>query len=102
MNSSTAQQNNLNGGFGAMNMTGGPIGQQPGMMAGPHHGNSGSQGQVPGPPSKFGWPYWIPAEGISRQVINEQVSKWLGHDALVKPRMGTGEHDVSWILGIDN
>jgi hypothetical protein len=57
------------------------------------HGNPGLQ-SAPGPPGRYGWPFWISAQGISRQVINEQVCKNLGNEALVRKRTGTGENEV--------
>lgn len=61
----------------------------------PHHNATGGyQRPMPDPPSNHGWPYWIPAEGISRQVINENVCKSLGNDALVRQRPGVGEFEV--------
>jgi hypothetical protein len=43
-------------------------------------------------PGEFRW--WIPAEGIRRDVIQADISLYLGPDALVKPGTGVGSNMV--------
>lgn len=45
------------------------------------------------PKPEYKW--FIPGEGISREVIQADICRYLGNDALVKPGYGTGEHEVS-------
>ncbi|KAJ4368222.1 hypothetical protein N0V83_006578 [Neocucurbitaria cava] len=37
--------------------------------------------------------WWIPGEGIAREVITEDIQRYLGPDALVRPGTGTGEYE---------
>lgn len=38
--------------------------------------------------------WFIPADGIDRQVINADIQRYLGPDATVRPGFGTGEYEV--------
>jgi hypothetical protein len=39
--------------------------------------------------------YWfVPGDGIAREVITADIQRYLGPDALVKPGAGTGEYEV--------
>ena len=44
------------------------------------------------------WRWWIPAEGIAREVIQADISRYLGPDAIVRPGGGTGENEASHYL----
>jgi hypothetical protein len=46
---------------------------------------------------KFRW--WIPGEGIRRDVIEANIQRYLGQDALVKPGVGKLENQVGSLLG---
>jgi hypothetical protein len=39
--------------------------------------------------------WWIPAEGISREVIQLDIQRYLGTGAWYKPGKGIGENEVS-------
>jgi len=39
--------------------------------------------------------WWIPEDGIRRDVIQADIQRYLGPDALVKPGDGTGQDKVS-------
>ncbi len=41
------------------------------------------------------WRWWIPAEGISRDVIQADIGRYLGPEALVRPGDGTDQYAVS-------
>jgi hypothetical protein len=41
--------------------------------------------------------WWIPGDGIRRDVIQADIQRYLGQDALVKPGVGTGENAVCTI-----
>src|SRR5690242_9634280 len=41
------------------------------------------------------WNWWIPAEGITREVIQVDIQRYLGPDAVCKPGVGTGQYQVS-------
>jgi hypothetical protein len=43
-------------------------------------------------PRNYRW--WIPEDGIRRDVIQADIQRYLGPDALVKPGQGTGENEV--------
>ena len=36
--------------------------------------------------------WFIPSDGIAREVITVDIARYLGPDALVRPGTGTGEH----------
>ena len=38
--------------------------------------------------------WFIPGEGIERQVISADIQRYLGNDATVRPGVGTGENQV--------
>lgn len=38
--------------------------------------------------------WFIPGEGIAREVITADIQRYLGPDALVRPGTGTGEYEV--------
>jgi hypothetical protein len=40
------------------------------------------------------WRWWIPSEGISREVIQADIQRYLGNEAVVRPGQGTGENEV--------
>ncbi|KAF1816346.1 hypothetical protein P152DRAFT_120181 [Eremomyces bilateralis CBS 781.70] len=44
---------------------------------------------------KLEYKWFISGEGISREVIQADICRYLGNDALVKPGYGTGENEVS-------
>lgn len=50
--------------------------------------NTGSQQAGPN------WRWWIPADGISREVIQADIQRYLGPEAVVRPGGGTGENAV--------
>jgi hypothetical protein len=37
--------------------------------------------------------WFLPGEGIAREVITSDIQQYLGPDALVRPGYGTGEHE---------
>ncbi|KAF2653692.1 hypothetical protein K491DRAFT_705703 [Lophiostoma macrostomum CBS 122681] len=37
--------------------------------------------------------YFLPGEGIGRQIITADIARYLGPDALVRPGVGTGEQE---------
>jgi hypothetical protein len=45
-----------------------------------------------------GYRWWVPAEGISRQVITADIQHYLGYDALVKPGPGVERNKVQLSL----
>jgi hypothetical protein len=50
------------------------------------------------PPTSAGvpnWRWWIPAKEILREIIQADIQRYLGPEALVKPGNGTGEYAVS-------
>jgi hypothetical protein len=47
-----------------------------------------ARGQTPN------WRWWIPAEGISRDVIQADIQRYLGPEALVRPGEGTEQYAV--------
>jgi len=40
------------------------------------------------------WRWWIPAEGIARDVIQADIQRYLGPEALVRPGDGVGDYAV--------
>lgn len=38
--------------------------------------------------------WFVPGEGIAREVITADIQRYLGPDALVRPGTGTGEYEV--------
>lgn len=38
--------------------------------------------------------WFVPGEGIAREVITADIQRYLGPDALVRPGSGTGEYEV--------
>jgi hypothetical protein len=38
--------------------------------------------------------WFVPGEGIAREVITADIQRYLGPDALVRPGPGTGEYEV--------
>jgi hypothetical protein len=44
--------------------------------------------------NKPNYRWWVPAEGIGRHVIQDEIRRYLGPDALVKPGQGMGENMV--------
>jgi hypothetical protein len=38
--------------------------------------------------------WFVPGEGIAREVITADIQRYLGPDALVRPGQGTGDHAV--------
>ena len=58
----------------------------PAQLSGYQHENPSLQGP------NYRW--WIPAEGISREVIAADIQRYLGPDALIKPGDGVGENEV--------
>jgi hypothetical protein len=38
--------------------------------------------------------WFVPGEGIAREVITADIQRYLGPDALVKPGNGTGDNEV--------
>lgn len=38
--------------------------------------------------------WFVPGEGIAREVITADIQRYLGPDALVRPGTGTGEYQV--------
>lgn len=42
--------------------------------------------------------WFIPADGIAREVITADIQRYLGNDAVVRPGIGTGEYEVFIIL----
>ena len=38
--------------------------------------------------------WFVPGEGIAREVITADIQRYLGPDALVRPGTGTGDHEV--------
>jgi hypothetical protein len=45
--------------------------------------------------------WFVPGDGIAREVITADIQRYLGPDALVRPGTGTGEYQVRTSL-IDN
>lgn len=44
--------------------------------------------------------WFVPGEGIAREVITADIQRYLGPDALVRPGTGTGEYEVRLSRGI--
>jgi hypothetical protein len=40
--------------------------------------------------------WFVPGEGIERQVISADIQRYLGNDATVRPGAGTGVEQVSF------
>lgn len=40
------------------------------------------------------WRWWIPSEGISREVIQADIQRYLGNEAVVRPGNGQGINEV--------
>lgn len=38
--------------------------------------------------------WFVPGDGIAREVITADIQRYLGPDALVRPGNGTGEYEV--------
>jgi hypothetical protein len=38
--------------------------------------------------------WFVPGDGIAREVITADIQRYLGPDALVRPGVGTGEYQV--------
>ena len=38
--------------------------------------------------------WFVPGEGIAREVITADIQRYLGPDALVRPGAGTGDYEV--------
>jgi hypothetical protein len=38
--------------------------------------------------------WFVPGDGIAREVITADIQRYLGPDALVRPGPGTGEYEV--------
>lgn len=45
--------------------------------------------------------WFIPGDGIDRQVISSDIQRYLGSDATVRPGIGTGQDQVGyrWVCG---
>jgi hypothetical protein len=78
-----------------------PRGKQQGWPGGGHDGPThdgdeagGRDSKSPGSIQKqYRW--WIPSDGIRRDVIQADIQRYLGQDALVKPGLGIGQDAVS-------
>jgi hypothetical protein len=42
--------------------------------------------------------WFVPGDGIAREVITADIQRYLGPDALVRPGVGTGEYQVRIIF----
>jgi len=42
--------------------------------------------------------WFVPGDGIAREVITADIQRYLGPDALVRPGVGTGEYQVRIFL----
>lgn len=38
--------------------------------------------------------WFVPGDGIAREVITADIQRYLGPDALIRPGLGTGEYQV--------
>jgi len=48
-------------------------------------------------PQEIARQWFVPGEGIERQVISADIQRYLGNDATVRPGQGNGENQVSLI-----
>jgi hypothetical protein len=61
-----------------------------GDEAGGHGRDSQSTGSI-----QMQYRWWIPSDGIRQDVIQADIQRYLGQDALVEPSLGTGQDAVS-------
>jgi hypothetical protein len=45
--------------------------------------------------------WFVPGEGIAREVITADIQRYLGPDALVRPGSGTGDFEVRHSVAVE-
>jgi hypothetical protein len=69
----------------------------------PNYSQPSNPAAPPAGVSVYRW--WIPSDGIRRDVIQADIQRYLGQDALVKPGLGTGQdanRNGYWIAAYRN